>query len=67
MIGPDTNVLVRYVARDDRLQSPTATRLIEQELSADKPGFVRLIVVCEVLWAPALRLPGWRLLGSSIS
>ena len=67
MIGLATNGLVRYAARGDRRQSPTATRLIEQALSADKPGFVRLIVVCEVLWAPARRLPGWRLLGSSIS
>ena len=53
MIGLDTNVLVRYVAQDDPRQSLAATRLIEKELSADNPGFVSLIVVCEILWVLA--------------
>ena len=50
MIGLDTNVLVRYLAQDDAKQSAKATRLIEKELSADEPGFINLIVVCEVVW-----------------
>lgn len=50
MIGLDTNVLVRYLAQDDALQSAKATRLIEKELSAENPGSVNLIVLCETLW-----------------
>ena len=53
MLALDTNVLVRYLAQDDRSQSLRATHLIEQELSGDAPGFVNLIVVCEVLWVLA--------------
>ncbi len=30
MIGLDTNILVRYIAQDDAIQSPKATALIEQ-------------------------------------
>lgn len=50
MIGLDSNVLVRYLTQDDPKQSATATRLIEEDLSADNPGFINLIVVCEVVW-----------------
>jgi predicted nucleic-acid-binding protein len=41
MIGLDTNVLVRYIAQDDPVQSPKAMRLIES-LAADDPGYVSL-------------------------
>ena len=50
MIGLDTNVLVRYLAQDDRVQSPLATRFIEGSLSQDKPGFISTIVLCEIVW-----------------
>ena len=50
MIGLDTNVLVRYLAQDDRTQSPLATRFIEGSLSQDEPGFVPTIVLCELVW-----------------
>jgi predicted nucleic-acid-binding protein len=50
MIGLDTNVLVRYLAQDDRTQSPLATRFIEGSLSQDEPGFVSTIVLCELVW-----------------
>lgn len=53
MIGLDTNVLVRYLTQDDPKQSRIATHLIEEELSADNPGFINLIVVCEVVWVLA--------------
>ena len=49
MIGLDTNVLVRYIAQDDPVQSPKATRLIES-LAADEPGYVSLISVVELVW-----------------
>ena len=49
MTGLDTNVLVRYVMQDDPRQSPRATRLIES-LSAEKPGFVPVVVLVELVW-----------------
>jgi predicted nucleic-acid-binding protein len=50
MIGIDTNVLVRYIAQDDVTQSRRAAALIEKECSADKPGYVGLVVLVEVVW-----------------
>ena len=50
MIGLDTNVLVRYLAQDDKAQAARATRLIEAELSDAKPGFVGLVVLVELCW-----------------
>lgn len=50
MIGLDTNVLVRYLTQDDPQQSARATRLFEQELTRDEPGFVGLIVLAETVW-----------------
>ncbi len=49
MIGLDTNVLVRYIAQDDPVQSPKATRLIES-LAADAPGYVSLVSTVELVW-----------------
>lgn len=49
MIGFDTNVLVRYFAQDDDVQSPKATKLIEA-LSGDEPGFVSLVTLIELVW-----------------
>lgn len=50
MIGLDTNVLVRYLAQDDPVQSARATRLMERELSERTPGFVSLPVLLETGW-----------------
>lgn len=49
MIGLDTNVLVRYVAQDDTIQSPKASTLIES-LTAETPGYVSLVSVVELVW-----------------
>jgi len=49
MIGLDTNVLVRYFAQDDRAQSALANRTFAA-LSKDAPGFISLIVICELVW-----------------
>lgn len=59
MIGLDTNVLVRYLAQDDPIQSPIATELIERRLSQAEPGFVCVVVVAEIAWVleRAYRLP----------
>ncbi len=50
MIGLDTNVLARYIVRDDEKQSKAATRLIESRCTADNPGLVSSIVLCELAW-----------------
>lgn len=50
MIGLDANVLVRYLAQDDKNQSALASRLIERELTPENPGFVSLIVLVETVW-----------------
>ena len=49
MIGLDTNVVVRFLAQDDEVQSPIATRFINR-LSAEKPGFVSAVVLAESTW-----------------
>ena len=49
MIGLDANVLVRYIAQDDALQSPKATALIERKLTPDDPGFISLVALAETV------------------
>lgn len=50
MIGLDTNILVRYLAQDDPVQSPQATYIIERRLTEDQPGFISLVTVAETAW-----------------
>ena len=52
MIGLDTNVIVRFLAQDDAVQSPLASRLFSR-LSRDEPGFISLVVLAEVSWVLA--------------
>ena len=53
MIGLDTNILIRYLAQDDPRQSAAATRLMERTLSAENPGFVAIVTICEIAWVLA--------------
>lgn len=50
MIGLDTNVLVRYLTQDDPAQAALSTRVIEQELTEDAPGFIGLVALVETIW-----------------
>ncbi|MBV9265252.1 MAG: type II toxin-antitoxin system VapC family toxin [Acidobacteriaceae bacterium] len=50
MIGLDTNVLVRYLAQDDAVQSARATRIIERHLTEDRPAFISLVTLVETVW-----------------
>lgn len=50
MIGLDTNVLVRYLAQDDAIQSRQATRIIERQLTEERPGFISLVTLVETVW-----------------
>ena len=49
MFALDTNVLVRYIVQDDKVQAGKATKIIEG-LSADSPAFISCIVLCEINW-----------------
>lgn len=50
MTGIDTNVLVRYITQDDPVQAAQATKFIERKCTAEQPGFVNHIVLCEIVW-----------------
>jgi predicted nucleic-acid-binding protein len=45
VIGLDTNVLVRYLAQDDAIQSAQATEIIERQLTEEHPGFISLVTM----------------------
>jgi predicted nucleic-acid-binding protein len=50
MIGLDTNLLVRYLAQDDAVQSPQSNRIIDRQLSLQEPGFISLATMIETVW-----------------
>ena len=50
MIGLDSNLLIRYLAQDDPVQSAVATRLIEEELTEREPGYLTLVALAETVW-----------------
>ncbi len=50
MIGIDTNVLVRFLVRDDTAQFERAQKLIRREAAADDPVFISLLVLLEMEW-----------------
>jgi len=50
MLGVDTNVLVRYLVRDDRLQFEKARRLVNREVRKGEPVLVSLLVLLETEW-----------------
>ena len=50
MLGIDTNVLVRFLVRDDEAQFERARKLIKREVSADRRVFVNHVVIMETEW-----------------
>jgi len=50
MIGLDTNVILRYLAQDDPVQSRKATDIIEHQLTLEEPGFVSIVTMAETVW-----------------
>ena len=50
MPGVDTNVLVRYLTRDDQPQYEKARRLIDRGVSKGEPILVSLLVLLETEW-----------------
>jgi predicted nucleic-acid-binding protein len=50
MLGIDTNVLVRFLVRDDESQFEKARRLIRREIAAGRRVFVSQLVLLETEW-----------------
>ncbi len=50
MLGIDTNVLVRFLVRDDEAQFERARKLIKREVSAGRRVFVNHVVIMETEW-----------------
>lgn len=50
MLGIDTNVLVRFLVRDDEVQFDRARRLIRREVSTGRRVFVNQLVIMETEW-----------------
>ncbi|MGO8756411.1 MAG: PIN domain-containing protein [Gallionellaceae bacterium] len=50
MVGIDTNVLVRFLVRDDNAQFEKARKLIKREVAAGRRVFVNQLVLMETEW-----------------
>jgi predicted nucleic-acid-binding protein len=48
--GLDTNVLVRFLVRDDEAQWEIADRYINQAFQVNETCLIKNVVLCEVLW-----------------
>lgn len=50
MNGIDTNILVRFFARDDKVQAKQAEVFLGRRCSPANPGWISIIVLCEMVW-----------------
>lgn len=50
MIGLDTNLLVRYLTKDDAAQYAKVERLIDDAVGRDERLLINCSVLCEVTW-----------------
>lgn len=50
MLGIDTNVLVRFLVRDDEAQFEKARKLVKREVGAGRRVFVNQLVLMETEW-----------------
>ena len=50
MIGLDTNILVRYLTRDDQAQFGKAALFIETAADRGEPLLIGTTVMCELTW-----------------
>ncbi len=50
MLGLDTNVLVRYLVRDDEIQFEKARKPIKREVAAGRRVFINQLVLLETEW-----------------
>jgi len=50
MRGIDTNILLRFLTRDEETQAKRAAEILTQECSEETPGFLTSIVLVELVW-----------------
>ncbi len=50
MIGLDTNVLVRYLTRDDEAQFKAARKLLHEIESSGDTAYLSVVVLAELAW-----------------
>jgi len=50
MRGIDTNILLRFLTRDDEEQAQRAADILTEECSETEPGFLTNIVLVELVW-----------------
>jgi len=50
MRGLDTDVLVRYIVRDDPVQAAKASSFIFEVIEQGETCFINHIVMCELVW-----------------
>lgn len=53
MIGIDTNILIRYLTQDDKVQASLAGQIIDKYASQPQSIFINNIVICEIVWVLA--------------
>ena len=54
MIGLDTNVVVRYLVKDDPRQAEKAATFIQKQSRRNDVLFLNHIVLCELVWVLVL-------------
>lgn len=50
MIGLDTNLLIRYLTKDDAAQYAKAERLFDEAVAREERLLINCVVLCEVTW-----------------
>jgi predicted nucleic-acid-binding protein len=50
LIGLDTNVLVRYLVKDDPQQGEMAASFIRKTIESGESCYINHIVLCELVW-----------------
>ena len=50
MIALDTNMIVRLVVEDDPAQLKQTVHFVETHCSAENPGFINRVTLCETIW-----------------
>jgi len=50
VIGLDTNVVLRFLVRDDHIQAERSARVIRQAVARREPVFLNPIVLVEMVW-----------------
>jgi predicted nucleic-acid-binding protein len=53
MIGLDTNIIVRLFVDDDAKQVQSARNLVASRCTAETPGFIDRVALCELVWVLA--------------